>query len=487
MVLCFNKVKGEGNGVTMDEMMAKRAMLALESLGSVVITDAEGRYIYVSAQRLRKGGYQLEDLIGKYVRDVYPDTLVDQVLQTRQPVFLCPLLTPTLYGVQQNFVSYYPLVDGNECLGCFLYTTFGGMNSALEFTHIVTELSREVAQTRKQLQSIQKKSANYTTADIIGQSPAINQLKREISMVARTCSNVLIQGETGTGKELVAHSIHNLSRRCGAPFLRVNCSAIPEHLMESEFFGYEEGAFTGAKRGGKAGKFERASGGSLFLDEVNTLPMNMQPKFLRVIQEGEVERVGGGVSIPIDTRIISATNSPLEELVRLGEFRQDLYYRLNVVRIVIPPLRERKEDIPLLVDMFISQLNVRMGLDIQAVQPQVLELLMEHDWPGNVRELQNVVERAMNYAYEGVLTPSHFRFFQAQTSDKTLSNSYSSIPLNAVPSIQDYRAAEYARIHEALICCGGNKSAAAKSLGWARSTFYEKLKKMRAAERFDKP
>lgn len=289
MVLCFNKVKGEGNGVTMDEMMAKRAMLALESLGSVVITDAEGRYIYVSAQRLRKGGYKLEDLIGKYVRDVYPDTLVDQVLQTRQPVFLCPLLTPTLYGVQQNFVSYYPLVDGNECLGCFLYTTFGGMNSALEFTHIVTELSREVAQTRKQLQSIQKKSANYTTADIIGQSPAINQLKREISMVARTCSNVLIQGETGTGKELVAHSIHNLSRRCGAPFLRVNCSAIPEHLMESEFFGYEEGAFTGAKRGGKAGKFERASGGSLFLDEVNTLPMNMQPKFFT----GNPRRGGG--------------------------------------------------------------------------------------------------------------------------------------------------------------------------------------------------
>lgn len=471
----------------MDEMMAKRAMLALESLGSVVITDAEGRYIYVSPQRLRKGGYRLEDLLGKYVRDIYPDTLVDQVLQTRQPVLLCPLLTPTPYGVQQSFVSYYPLVDGDTCLGCFLYTTFGGMNSALEFTHIVTELSRQVAQTRKQLQCIQKNSANYTTADIIGQSPAVNQLKREISMVARTSSNVLIQGETGTGKELVAHSIHSLSRRCGAPFLRVNCSAIPENLMESEFFGYEEGAFTGAKRGGKAGKFERASGGSLFLDEVNTLPMNMQPKFLRVIQEGEVERVGGGTSIPVNTRIISAANRPLEDLVRSGEFRQDLYYRLNVVRIVIPPLRERKEDIPLLVDMFISQLNVRMGLDIQAVQPQVLDLLMEHDWPGNVRELQNVVERAMNYAYEGVLTPSHFRFFQVHAPGGAPRAFCPSLPQGGTAAVPDGRAAEHQRIRDALALCGGNKSAAAKSLGWARSTFYEKLKKMQAAEQSGGP
>ena len=179
----------------------------------------------------------------------------------------------------------------------------------------------------------------------------------------------------------------------------------------------------------------------------------------------------------MDTRIISAANRPLEDLVRSGEFRQDLYYRLNVVRIVIPPLRERKEDIPLLVDMFISQLNVRMGLDIQAVQPQVLDLLMKHDWPGNVRELQNVVERAMNYAYEGVLTPSHFRFFQAHALGGPVRGLCPSAPRSG-----GCRAAEYERIQNALALCGGNKSAAAKSLGWARSTFYEKLKKMQAAE-----
>lgn len=465
--------------------MSKRIMLALASLGSVVITDSEGRYIYVSPQRLRKGDYQLEDLLGKYVRDIYPDTLVDEVLQTRQPIILRPMLAPTPDRSQQSFVSYYPLMDGNDCLGCFLYATFGGMNSALEFTHIVTELSRELAQAKKQLQSIQQSSTNYTTADIIGQSQAVTQLKLEISMVARTSSNVLIQGETGTGKELVAHSIHNLSRRSRAPFLRVNCSAIPENLMESEFFGYEEGAFTGAKRGGKAGKFERASGGSLFLDEINTLPINMQPKFLRVIQEGEIERVGGGPSIPVDTRIISATNTPLEDLVLSGNFRQDLYYRLNVVRIVIPPLRDRKEDIPLLMDMFVSQLNIRLGLDIQGVHPQVLDLLMDYDWPGNVRELQNVVERAMNYAYEGILTPSHFRFFKAQTLSHWPGCSPSYFPPSGpqhsiAPLYQERQKAEYELIQKALIRCGGNKSAAAKSLGWARSTLYEKLKKMQS-------
>lgn len=248
--------------------------------------------------------------------------------------------------------------------------------------------------------------------------------------------------------------------------------------MESEFFGYEDGAFTGAKRGGNAGKFERASGGSLFLDEVNTLPFSMQPKFLRIIQEGEVERIGGSASIPVDTRIISATNKPLEDLVRAGDFRQDLYYRLNVVRIIIPPLRERKEDIPLLVDMFISQMNIRMGLDIQGIQPQALDFLMEYDWPGNVRELQNAVERAMNYAYEGILMPSHFRFIQTHTSIErpNFSAPYSPTHSFAV-SYYDHHETEAERIQLALARCGGNKSAAAKSLGWARSTLYEKLKK----------
>lgn len=381
-------------------------------------------------------------------------------------------MAQTPNGERQCFVSYYPLLDGEICLGCFIYTSFYGMSSAMEFTHIVTELSHQLAQTRKQLKTLQRQSANYSTADIIGQSKAVNQLKLEISMVARTASNVLIQGETGTGKELAAHSIHSLSARRAAPFLRVNCSAIPENLMESEFFGYEDGAFTGAKRGGKAGRFEQADGGSLFLDEVHTLPASMQPKFLRVLQEREVERIGGGRSIPVDVRVIAATNTSLEDLVNRRLFREDLYYRLNVVKILIPPLRERKEDIPLLVNMFVSQLNVQLDLDIQEVHPDVFDLLMEHDWPGNIRELQNAVERAMNYAYRGVLLPDHFHFFRINGESAP-----QAVPSKPPVPLCASKKDDYELLREALSRCGGNKKAAAKYLGWARSTLYEKIKK----------
>ena len=455
----------------MDEQLATRMVLALESLGTVVITDAEGRYIYVSPKRLKNENLKPEDLLGKYVRDVNPDTLVHQVMNTRVPVTMHPMRARTPDGSQKAFVSYYPLIKDGECIGCFLYTTFYGMSSAVEFSHLVSELSQQLATAKKQLQSLHAASTNYSTADIIGQSHAVNQLKMEIAMVARTSSNVLILGETGTGKELVAHSIHSMSNRFSSPFVRVNCSAIPEHLMESEFFGYEEGAFTGAKRGGKPGKFERASGGSLFLDEINTLPISMQPKFLRVLQEGEVERVGGNTVIPVNTRVISATNAPLEELVHRKEFRQDLYYRLNVVQIKVPPLRERKEDIPLLVNTFISQLNVRLGLDIQDVHPMVLEMLIDYDWPGNIRELQNVVERAMNFAYEGTLSPAHFKFFVAKKHPVVTPAPQPVLP--AVYHAKDERSI----ILDALRLCGGNKKAAAQQLGWARSTLYEKMRK----------
>lgn len=211
-------------------------MQGCSSIGNLFLSkvDAHGRYIYVSPERLKRTQHQLDELLGKYVRDYYPNTLVDEVIRTRRPVTLRPMITKTPKGDLQSFVSYYPLVDGDECLGCFLYASFGGINSAVEFTHVVTEISRNLVQAKRELSSFQKRAANYTTTDIIGQSQAVNHLKQEIFMVARTSSNVLIQGETGTGKELVAHSIHSLSRRCDAPFLRVNCSAIPENLMEVE-------------------------------------------------------------------------------------------------------------------------------------------------------------------------------------------------------------------------------------------------------------
>ena len=245
--------------------------------------------------------------------------------------------------------------------------------------------------------------------------------------------------------------------------------------MESEFFGYEEGSFTGAKKGGKIGKFEKASGGSLFLDEVNTLPLNMQPKFLRVLQEREVERIGSTQLKKIDTRIISAANTSLEALVQQGTFRQDLFYRLNVVCIQIPPLRERKEDIPLLVNIFISQLNVQLGLNILGITPSAMHMLMDYDWPGNIRELQNVIEQAMNYAYEGELLPSHFHLSPMHFSSEPL---FAPGTFEAQPSFHRLNPEdEWQQIQKAITYCNGNKKAAAKMLGISRSTLYEKLKK----------
>ena len=230
-----------------------------------------------------------------------------------------------------------------------------------------------MAETKEKLHRYTSLS-KYGIDNIIGISEAVQGLKMEILSAARTSSSVLIEGETAVGKELVAHAIHSLSNRHAGSFVRVNCSAIPENLMESEFFGYESGAFTGAQKGGKAGKFERATGGSLFLDEIGELPLYMQPKFLRMLQEQEIERVGGSQLIPIDTRIIAATNVSLEELVQKRLFREDLYYRLNVVRIRVPPLRERKEDIPLLVEDVINRLNIRLGLEITGVDQEVYDM-----------------------------------------------------------------------------------------------------------------
>ena len=375
------------------------AFLALENLGSAAITDEEGRYVYVTQKRLANGSYRMEDMIGKYVHDIYPETMVDHVIKTKTPITMRPMMTKTFNGTQQAFVSYYPLIENDICIGCFLYTTFFGMDAAVNFSQLVYELSQQISAAKREIQRLQTGPANYSTEDIVGESQAIRQLKNDITLVARTSSNVLIYGETGTGKELVAHSIHSLSPRYQAPFVRVNCSAIPSELMESEFFGYEDGAFTGAKKGGKAGKFERASTGTLFLDEIDSLPLSMQPKFLRVIQENEVERVGGNSIISINTRLISATNVNLEEMIRQKAFRQDLYFRLNIVEIRVPPLRNRKEDIPHLVRSHIRNMNAKLGLNVTDVHPSVMEMFFQYSWPGNVRELHNAIERAMNYAY----------------------------------------------------------------------------------------
>ena len=236
---------------------------------------------------------------------------------------------------------------------------------------------------------------------LVGESGAIRQVYQVVEKVADTPSTVLITGESGTGKELVARALHDYSSRSSGPFIKINCAAIPKTLMESELFGYEKGAFTGAV-GSKPGRFELAHGGSLFLDEIGEIPIEMQVKLLRVLQESEFERVGGIKTIKVDVRLITATNRDLAAEIISGGFRDDLYYRLNVVPIHLPPLRERREDIPLLVDHFLARFNERLKKQVTGVEPAAIDALVSHGWPGNIRELENVIERTILFC-EGQL------------------------------------------------------------------------------------
>jgi transcriptional regulator with GAF, ATPase, and Fis domain len=254
----------------------------------------------------------------------------------------------------------------------------------------------------QQFESGQQAYKERRFEQIIGNSPALEAVLEQVERVATTDSTVLIQGETGTGKELIAHAIHNISSRCGRPFVRVNCAAIPLDLLESELFGHEKGAFTGAIAQ-KIGRFELADKGTLFLDEVGDIPPALQPKLLRVLQEQEFERLGSTRTHKVDVRLVAATHRDLTQMANRGEFRTDLYYRLNVFPVMLPPLRERREDIPALVEHFVGTCGGRMGREIEHIPAATMTALTSYHWPGNIRELQNLIERAVILSDDGVL------------------------------------------------------------------------------------
>jgi formate hydrogenlyase transcriptional activator len=300
---------------------------------------------------------------------------------------------------------------------------------------------------------------------VIGNSPALESVLEQVERVAPTDSTVLIQGETGTGKELIARAIHNISSRCGRSFVKLNCAAIPLDLLESELFGHEKGAFTGAIAQ-KVGRFEMADKGTLFLDEVGDIPPALQPKLLRVLQEQEFERLGGNRTHQVDVRLVAATNRDLTKMVKQGEFRIDLYYRLNVFPVALPPLRERRDDIPALVTHFVDIYSRRMGKQIDEIPTQTLSALSSYQWPGNIRELQNMIERAVILSNEGVL-PNPLPKAEAQEAipptTTTLRDSERTLILNALESVG--------------WVIGGPKGAATK-LGLKRTTLIHKMEKL---------
>jgi two-component system response regulator HydG len=309
----------------------------------------------------------------------------------------------------------------------------------------------------------------FDRRNIVGNSPAMRQLLETLTQAAPAEATVLITGESGTGKELVAGAIHYNSPRRNGPFVKINCAAITETLLESELFGHERGAFTGADRR-KEGRFVQAHGGTLFLDEISSMPMSMQAKLLRVLQERELTRVGGEEVIRLDVRVVAATNVPLEDMVKEGSFREDLYYRLNVVTLRLPALRERREDIPLLADRFLKDFSEKNRKDIKGFSPQAMDRMLRHSWPGNVRELMNAIERAVvlstgAYLDAAILLPD----FSSTDSLPVLApqESEAIVPLEEV---------EKATIIRTLNALDGNKSETARQLGITRKTLHKKLK-----------
>ncbi|MEC4682405.1 MAG: sigma 54-interacting transcriptional regulator [Nitrospirota bacterium] len=335
----------------------------------------------------------------------------------------------------------------------------GQVIGGVEIFHDVTQL----AALRKELKG------RYSFGRIIGQSEKMRELFDLLPVIAQSKSTVLIEGESGTGKELVAHAIHEMSPRKDGPFIKVNCAALSEGVLESELFGHVRGAFTGAVQS-KPGRFEMASGGSIFLDEIGEISPSMQVKLLRVLQEEEFERVGGTKTLKVDVRVIAATNRDLKKAIETGEFRKDLYYRLRVVPLFLPPLRDRREDIPLLISSFLDRYNAEFGKNIEGLTQGALDVLLNYSYPGNVRELQNIMEHAVLLSSERMIDVKNLpRDLWAPSGEKTFLEEILSLP-------QPLKNVEDALIQKALERTNGNMSEAAKLLGIGRSTLWRRLK-----------
>lgn len=458
-------------------MTLEECKIVFDHFDELVVVDEKGRVKYISEDVLKFIEYfdhvDMTNAVGKYIGEIHMVSRIPEVLTSgkgEDEYFY-------FAGGEINVARIMPLYK-NECLiGAIDYDLFKTEKDFRRFTDKVMDYSLKgyisLSTTKELINYYESKKYKYTIGDIIGQSPAIMQLRKEIYKSSESDATVLITGETGCGKELVTHSIHSLSRRGTSNLTIINCAAIPESLVESELFGYEEGTFTGAARGGKTGKFEQANLGTIFLDEVDQLPMHIQPKLLRVLQEKEIERIGGTERIPIDVRVIAATNKNLKDLVAKGQFREDLYYRLNVIEIKIPPLRERKDDIRLLAEAYLQRMNHTMGRNITGISEDAVDILKSYDWPGNVRELYNILERVSINCSDDKLEIEHLDNFFIELYKKNKKqerNTPSSLEIIM-------NATEKDAIESALSYCKGNISKTAKLLNISRPTLYDKMKK----------
>ncbi len=445
----------------------------------VLIVDDESGMRHMLSVLLEREGYEIDTAEdGKRG--------LDKIRANQYDLVLCDIRMPEMDGL--TFLESTKNID--RSLPVIMMSAFGNVDTAIEAMkkgaydyvskpfkadEILLRLQRLTVQERivaenQKLKKVLKEETSF--GNIIARSPRMLEIFDTIRKIAEFKTTVLITGESGSGKELIARAIHFNSPRSNKPFIAINCSAIPETLLESELFGYVKGAFTGANKD-KKGLFEEASGGTLFLDEVGDLPLSLQVKLLRAIQEEEIRRVGATASIKVDVRIITATLKNLGEEIKKGGFREDLYYRLNVLPIHLPPMRERKEDIPMLVDHFIKKLNKEMGKNLQKASPETMQHLTDYSWPGNVRELENTIERAMVLENTSELTPDHLpdnvRNVEINPAIRAAANEFSIKKMMVIM--------EQELIKKALDKTGGNRTWAAKLLEISHRALLYKIKR----------
>lgn len=455
---------------------------SLESMQNYILIDHNSTIIYINQNYCEILNRTQEDTIGRDIREVIPNTLMPEIVKTGETHMgsLMNLYDQKLKKEITIVCSRIPIFENQKIIGAVAITTLTDMKEIPILYKEIQSLKSEKEEYLKKIEELMKKKKPLIP-NIIGNSLAIEQIKKTITDYAKSELSILITGETGVGKEIFANAVHELSDRKGKPYIKINCASLPYDLLESELFGYEEGAFTGAKKQGKIGRFEAANGGTLFLDEIGEMPLSLQAKLLRVLQEQEIEKIGAIFPIKIDVRIICSTNRNLFQFVREKKFREDLYYRINTVEIEIPPLRERIEDIDDLVKFFIQNINQELQIHTLGMDKEVLEILKSYDWPGNIRELKHIVERLSFINKDRMITKKDCDFvlkkiFQNQL--QSITENYSSHSQNVTNILKKKNdMEEITLIINILKESKGNKSQAAKKLGIDRSLLYYKMKK----------
>ncbi len=421
----------------------------LDSIADGVFTvDRDWRITSFNRAAERITGFKREEAIGQYCYEIFRSDHCLERCPLRETMETGKEIVNKEVRVLDRFNRTVPVSVSTAVLRNERGEIIGGVETFRDLS-LLKELEEEIRE-------------KYTFQDMVSRNPRMMELFRILPDIAQSDVTVLIVGESGTGKELFAHAIHKLSRRKDGPLIKVNCSALPETLLESELFGYVRGAFTDAKKD-KPGRFKLAEGGTIFLDEIGDVSVAVQVKLLRVIEQKEFEPLGATYTEKVDVRIIAATNRDLEEMVKDGRFREDLYYRLNVMKVELPPLRERRDDIPLLVEHFIQKYNKKMGKEIEGVSEEAMRLLLNHTYPGNVRELENILEHAFILCKGRIILPEHLPHYL-----------HAKAPSLPAASLREW---EREMIKEALRRSGGNITRAARELGIHRTTLWRKMKK----------